>query len=281
MPWLPELFSAPALERIERDAGQELAAIPYFEGLLADELGALTDSFADEPELHHPVRGRIKGARAFTALAVETRGWLTDRNVEVENVAHAITERHGFEEVVLHLDGKDGRVAVPLALIADRRSDRRIEELRMYFSSWALSGAHLNRPPVLQRDPDLHLGGVVDDYQRALADGDVDGVLATFEPDGYAREPAGSGYLHEGRTGLRSFYERLFSNGGGIPLEHCAAIDDGQKCVLEYNVERWGRTALSPEAGVAVYERGPSGMLAAARIYDDVAPPLPADPRGG
>jgi hypothetical protein len=33
---------------------------------------------------------------------------------------------------------------------------------------------------------------------------------------------------------------------------------------------------LWPEAGVAVDVRGESGKLAAARIYDDVSPPLEA-----
>jgi hypothetical protein len=31
---------------------------------------------------------------------------------------------------------------------------------------------------------------------------------------------------------------------------------------------------MPPQAGIAVYERGPGGGLAAARIYDDVDPPL-------
>jgi hypothetical protein len=50
-------------------------------------------------------------------------------------------------------------------------------------------------------------------------------------------------------------------------------IDTGRACALEYNVARW-RTELPPEAGVAVYTRGESGELAAARIYDDVDPPI-------
>ena len=94
------------------------------------------------------------------------------------------------------------------------------------------------------------------EYQRALAAGDVDAIVAAFEPDGYAREPAGGQYVHRGPDGLRAFYERLFSNGGGIPLEHCALIDDGRACALEYNVVRWGKTELPPQAGVAVYVRG-------------------------
>ena len=91
---------------------------------------------------------------------------------------------------------------------------------------------------------------------------------------GYAREPAGAGYVHRGPDGLRAFYEHLFSNDGGIPLEHCRVMDDGRACALEYNVVRWGSTELPPEAGVAVYVRSDSGKLAAARIYDDCDPPL-------
>jgi hypothetical protein len=36
----------------------------------------------------------------------------------------------------------------------------------------------------------------------------------------------------------------------------------------------WGKTDLAPEAGVAVYVRGESGKLSAARMYDDTDPPL-------
>jgi hypothetical protein len=66
----------------------------------------------------------------------------------------------------------------------------------------------------------------------------------------------------------------LFSNDGGIPLEHCAFVDSDRACALEYNVVRWGKTELPPQAGVAVYVRGQSGKLVAARIYDDTDPPL-------
>ena len=152
--------------------------------------------------------------------------------------------------------------------------DGRIGELRIYYSSWPLTGRHANRPPLLQPDPELRESDVVAEYQRALAAGDVDAIVATFEPDGYAREPAGGEHVHRGRDGLRAFYEQLFSNGGGIPLEHCSLIDDGRSCALEYNVVRWGRTELPPAGRGRRLRSGQSGKLAAARIYDDVDPPL-------
>jgi SnoaL-like domain len=275
MPWVPEAFSAPVLERwLEERREDRLAAVPYFEGLLAGELDALVESFAGEPEVHHPVRGRIKGTQAFAAYVAETSAWLAERNVTVDDVEHVLTEARGFEEVVLHVDGDDGRVAVPVAIVGEHPSGARLDELRVYYSRWPLTGRHANRPPLLQHDPDLGPPDVVGEYQRALAAGDVDAAVAAFEADGYAREPAGGAHVHRGRDGLRAFYGQLFSAGGGIPLEHCALIDDGRACALEYNVVRWGRTDLPPQAGVAVYVRGRSGRLAAARIYDDVDPPV-------
>ena len=49
--------------------------------------------------------------------------------------------------------------------------------------------------------------------------------------------------------------------------------DDGVRCALEYNLVRWGSHDLPPQAGLAVYERGAGGLLAAVRIYDDVEAP--------
>jgi SnoaL-like domain len=275
MPWVPETFSAPVLERwLEQRREDRLAAVPYFEGLLAGELDALVESFAGEPEVHHPVRGRIKGTRAFAAYVAETSAWLAERNVTVDDVEHVLTETRGFEEVVVHIDGDEGRVEIPVAIVGEHPSGARLDELRIYYSRWPLTARHANRPPVLQHDPDLREADVVGEYQRALAAGDVEAIVAAFDRDGYAREPAGGAHVHRGRDGLRAFYGHLFSADRGIGLEHCAVIDDGRPCALEYNVVRWGRTDLPPQAGVAVYVRGRSGRLAAARIYDDVDPPL-------
>jgi hypothetical protein len=49
--------------------------------------------------------------------------------------------------------------------------------------------------------------------------------------------------------------------------------DDGVRCALEYNCVCWGGRALRPQARIGVYERGPDGLLAAVRVYDDVEPP--------
>lgn len=270
MPFVPELFSAPALARLDDKWWHENhLAVPFFAGLKTGETDALIRSFAGEPELHHPVRGRIKGARAFAGFVAEINAWMEQRNASVEYVDRIFTNRRGAEEVVLHLAGEAGPVDLPFALVADRRPDGRIEELRVYFSTSPLTGRHANRPPLLQADDELSEPAIVAEYHRALADGDVDAIMATFEADCYVREPAGDDLTHRGPEQLRELYERLVSNERGILLERCGLTDDARAYGLEYNVVRRGETELLPQAGFAVYVLGDSGKLDAVRIYDD------------
>jgi hypothetical protein len=258
MPWAPELFSTPVLQRVlDKMRRDKLLSVPYFDGFMAGEPDALVESFAGEPLVYDPLRGRIKGEAAFRAFVARTTEWLEERNVTAEYVT--LAEGGGFEEVVLHFDGGTGQIALPCATVTDRRADGRIEEVRVYHSTLPLRGRHACRPPMLQPGPELREPGVVAEYQRALAAGDVDAIVAAFEPGA--------------RAGVRAFYEELFSHGGGIAQEQCAIAGDGRARALEYNAVRWGSTELLPQAGVAVYVRGESGKLAAVRIYDDVEPP--------
>ena len=110
MPWIPELFSAPALAKIEDRLRREgLDTVPYFAGFLTGETNALVESFAGEPEVHYPVRGRVKGAQAFAAYAAATKAWLEEREASVEDVGVLRTKRRSVGEAVLHLGGDDGR----------------------------------------------------------------------------------------------------------------------------------------------------------------------------
>jgi hypothetical protein len=280
MPWMPEVFTAPIAEaRGAQDIETANDALPYYEGIMAGEPDALVRSFAaQQPVLDDPRVGYVEGARGLRAFVNGTAEWLREHDAVVENVALTLTPTRTVEEVVLHLQEDDSkRVQLPVAVVSDRNPDRTLKVIRVYHSMWPLTGEHRVRSPLLPKDPNLHAEGTPGDYQRMLAEGDLAGIVATFEPDGYAREPSGGAYLHLGAEGLRELYAHLFANGGGIPLEHCTLTDDGVRCAIEYNCVRWGLTGIPPQAGVAVYERGSSGLLAAARIYDDVEPPAVSD----
>lgn len=159
MPWAPELFSVPALARYEERHRHPAESVPYYEGLMMGELDALVGSFTGSPELHDPLRGRIRGKSAFERFATESRVWLEGHSATVEPISHVIDTERAFEEVVLKLDGPGKRVDVPVAIVADLGAGGRMEEVRVYFSNWALSGRHANRPPLLQTDPALRHSG--------------------------------------------------------------------------------------------------------------------------
>ena len=249
------------LDKRQRD---QLVTVPYFDGLLAGEPDALVESFAGEPELHDPVRGRIKGARAFRAFVVRSSAWLGQRNVSVEDVEHVVLDGAASRRWSCTSTVRRGRVELPFAIVADRASDGRLDELRIYYSGRPLTGRHANRPPLLQPDPGLRVSDVVADYERALAAGDVDAIVAAFEPDGYAREPAGGQYVHSGPDGLRAFYERLFSNGGGIPLETAPSSTTGGRA-------RWSTTSCGG-AGRSCRRRPGSPSTSGARAASSPRP---------
>ena len=282
MPWMPEVFTAPIAEaRRAREAEAENAneAVPYYEGILADEPDALVRSFAArQPVLDDPRVGHIEGTRELRAFVTGTSEWLRERDAVVENVTLTRTPARTVEEVVLNLlSDEGGRVELPVAIVTDRNPDRTLKMIRVYHSTWPLTGEHRVRPPLLPADPNLHSERTPGIYQKALAEGDLARIVATFEPDGYAREPSGAAYLHRGTEALYELYGQMFADAGGIGLEHCTLTDDGVRCAIEYNGVRWGTTDIPPQAGVAVYERGSSALLAAARIYDDVEPPAVSD----
>jgi hypothetical protein len=275
VPWVPELFSAPALQRLLDDRRRDkIVAVPFFEGFLAGEPDALVESFAGEPVVYDPRRGRVKGEPAFRTYITQMGEWLAGRDVAVEPVQHVVLAAGGFEEVVVHVDdGAGGRVALPIATVADRAADGRILELRMYHSTWPLTGRRATRQPLLQARPELTAPDAVTEHQEALGAGDVDAVLAAFEPDGYARESTGAERVHSGPDALRAFYDRMLG-GGGVTQQCCAIVGDEGTCALEYDVVRWGEEELLPQAGMSVYVRGSHGRLAAVRVYDDVAPSI-------
>src|SRR5689334_15758180 len=105
MPWLPEVFAAPTLQMIlDQRRLDALLAVPYFDGLLTGDPSPLLESFAGEPEVHDPIRGRIKGGPAFRDFVLQTSAWLHQHRAAVNDVEHVVLDRRGFEEVVLHLE---------------------------------------------------------------------------------------------------------------------------------------------------------------------------------
>jgi hypothetical protein len=241
----------------------------YLEALLAGDAARLLSAFASEPVIDDPLGGRVRGLADFGRFSRERQAWLAERAARVEPLRTTNTDQRTVFEALLHLRLPDKAVALPVAVVGEHAAPGRVRAIRVYHSLWPLFGAHRVRPPLLKHDPTLAVADVVAEYQRALAVGDVAAIVGAFEPNGYFREPAGGDYVFRGRAELVEFMTHLLGS-GGIRLEHCTVTDDGVACAIEFNAVQFGPHPLEPQAGVAVYERGPAGRLRAARVYDDV-----------
>ena len=261
-------------------AADELSRDPvdgYLDNLIAGDSAALRAGFAGAPAIDDPFAGRVRGAAAFARFVAERHAWLRARKARAVPVRTTRGATRTIVESELHLREAGGAIVLPIAVVGDRAGGR-VASLRVYHSFWPLEGKHRVRPPLLRADPTAQVAGAAADYQRALAAGDVEAIVATFEPDGTFREPSGAPYIHRGRDKLRLFMKQILG-AGGIGLEHATVTDDGTVTAIEFNAVRFGRKALTPQAGLAIYERGSSGRLAAARIYDDINVEVLAPPK--
>ena len=241
----------------------------YLNTLLTGDRYRLLGDFAAEPAIDDPLGGRVRDVASFNRFFDERQAWLVERQAGVELLRSTSKDQRTVCETLLHLQLPAGEIALPVAVVGELTAHNRLRAIRVYHSQWPLIGAHRLRPPLLPLDPALALTDVIAEYQQALHDGDIPGIVGAFEEDGYFREPAGGENIYRGSEKLHEFMTHLLGS-GGIHLEHCTATDDGIVCAIEFNAVRFGRRDLQPQAGVAVYERGRSGRLHAARIYDDV-----------
>jgi hypothetical protein len=272
MPWFPEFASAVELARSQtRAAGLADPVGQYLAALNEGDPHVLETAWPGEMVIYDPRAGEVRGHRQVRRFVSRNLSWLAGLHVSTETVASTVADGRAVVELLAHLNHDGRELAWPVAVVAESPDDRSVV-FRTYCSQWPVDERRHVRPAILKPAP-AHPGDVIGRHQAALAAGDAEAVVRTFAPDGYFRGPFGPRYAHRGTAELRSFFTDCFSAGGGIGLEHCAVTDDGVRCALEFNCVRWGSHDLLPQAGIGVYERGPDGLLAAARVYDDIEPP--------
>jgi SnoaL-like domain len=272
MPWFPDFVGAAELARKQvREAGQADPVAKYLTALNRGDIHLLEEVWPGHVVVYDPRAGEVRGHRELRRFISRNMSWLAGVHARTETVASTVVGARAVVELLAHVDHKGRELVWPVAVVAESSDDLSVV-FRTYCSQWPVDEQRHLRPPILKPGDDRP-GDVVGRYHDGLAAGDTEAVVSTFEPDAYFRPPFGPHYAHRGTAELRSFFTRCFSAGGGIGLQHCVVTDDGVRCALEYNCVRWGSHDLPPQAGIAVYERGPDGLLAAARVYDDIESP--------
>jgi ketosteroid isomerase-like protein len=273
MPWFPDFVSAVELARRQtRDAGQADPVGQYFDALDKGDARVLENEWPGEVVIYDPRAGEVRGHRQVRRFISHNMSWLAGLHARTETVASTSADGRAVVELQARVDHNGGELSWPVAVVAESPDDLSVV-FRTYCSQWPVDEQRHVRPPILEPGPPRP-GDVVGRYQAALAAGDVEAVVNTFAKDGYFRGPFGPRDTHRGPAELRPFFTLCFSTGGGIDLQDCVVTDDGVRCAVEYNCVRWGNRDLPPQAGLAVYERRPDGLLAAVRVYDDIVLPV-------
>jgi hypothetical protein len=241
----------------------------YLRALASGDGNAVRALFTGVPLIEDPRHGRVVGNEALRRFVAAQAAWMRDTEMTPEPIRTTIAPTRSLTEWLATLTVHGTRTELPIAVVGDRASSGTVAAMRVYHSQWPLLGSHRLRGPIVQEDPDLVIPDVVGAYMHALGSGDLAGSLSVFEPDGYFREPSGGPYIYRGREGILAAYGAFYEV-GPIHLRHCTVIDDGVVCGVEFIADGWGPRPFPPQAGIGVYERGVSGLLCAARIYDDV-----------
>jgi hypothetical protein len=243
----------------------------YLPALVVEQADQLALRLGDRATVDDPIFGRTSGMPALGRYLHEVAGWMVKRQASFDKLSFIMGSDRDVTEGLLGLTFDGRRVSVPVAIVAERRKEREVE-LRLYYSTKPINGTHAVRSPLLPQDDEIPVPPPVRAHLDALAKGDVAGIVASFEIGGLVRDPAGDAYKREEAGGpLKGFYERLFAAGaGGIEVLNGGRADDGSSCALEYTIVKVQGKAVPPQAGLAVYERGESGLLKAARVYEDV-----------
>jgi hypothetical protein len=244
----------------------------YLPALAGGRVDAILALFGADPVIDDPRAGRVVGREAAVEFVASQAKWMRDHSVEFEPIRTTVGRGLSVSESLARLTVDGKRTELPFAVVGDEsrgESGGGLREIRVYHSNWPLEGRHRLRPPIIPEDRSLVLPDIVADYMAALESGNLAGSVSVFEPTGYFREPSGGVNIYRGPDGIREVYSAFFAV-GGIHLRHCSVIDDGVACGVEFIADGWGPRPFQPQAGIGVYERGPSGKLAGARVYDDV-----------
>jgi ketosteroid isomerase-like protein len=277
MPWFPDFVGAVELARRDTQlAGRGDPVAHYLRALEQGDSHLLQSVWPGRIVINDPLVGEVRGHKELRDYVSRNQTWLAEHHARTETVAATRVGQRAVVEVLANLE-QDGRtISWPIAVVAESPDDRSVL-FRTYCSTLPHDGHRHLRPPILPAGAH-RLDDVVGRYQTALSAGDIEGIVLTFQSDGYYRQPIGPNALHRGTDELRAFFLERFRAGGGLTLEPCEVTDDGERCALEYNCVRWGSYGIPPQAGIAIFERGTDGLLAAVRAYDDIAPPtVPSD----
>ncbi len=244
--------------------------------IAAGDVDSVMNMMGSDPRINTSITGSAVGTDNVRAALRRLSDWIssldaTPRPLRTHRGFYPGIERIAHELVLDFTDGED-TFDLPILIVSDLGGDR-AGEIRAYHSMWPLIGKHQRRAAILPHDSSIVTTQPFTSYEEAIRMGDPEFVDSLFEPDGYAREPSGERYRFAGVDRQKKFYEPILAK-GGIELDLCTFTAAPGSVFIEFNAIKWAGADLGNVPGGAVYDISQEGRFHAARIYDDVDPPI-------
>ena len=164
----------------------------FYRQLGDGDVEAIRHLFAGQVAISAPGADGIIGNLQLDDFVAAERAWLAEWCAQYWIVRKAsVGDRHALE-ILVHGRRGEERLELPVLIIAGCAGER-CAWLRIYHSTWPLTGRHRVRPPIAMPMEVEDEPAVIERYFSGLAKGDVEEVLACYAPDGSLREPSGGG----------------------------------------------------------------------------------------
>ncbi|MBM3702978.1 MAG: hypothetical protein FJW63_08340 [Actinobacteria bacterium] len=273
---------------IEQKKGQADASVELVKALAIGDTYSVQKLFTGEIDIDDPFAGRNTGDSANNMI----KDWRSVKGAIVKSIKlehFTIANECSAAEITLSISQSSKHINLPIVVVADING-KKWDRVRIYYRRAWIDGKQHVRPRMLDKRKLGKMPPIVEEYHRCLREGDVEGMLKVFTPegcylDGHGQSTnlslgIGMGYF-EGKEGIRDVFNQLatFEHGDGNDylkgasvgeyLEHLNIFSDERTTVLEFNIVRPNDPENSIQAGVACYELADDGLLLGARIYDE------------
>ena len=243
----------------------------YFTVLKKEDIDNLSSILNNESIMYTPFEGKIIGRNDIKNYFIIQKEWLNSKKAKIDVINTIDNNNRIVIEFVIFFNKQGKLIELPVVAVLDIDNSS-INSIRIYHSTWPLTGKHTVIKPILEPEEILDEPDIISMYMQGIKNADKEFVLSLFEEKAYVQEPSGSKFRHQGKAEREKFYSFTLDK-GGVHLKYCASTFDGKHFAVEYVFDEWGDKKFEPQAGIAIYEIGESGKIAAVRIYDDASPP--------
>ncbi len=242
--------------------------------------------FGGEPVLDIP-QGRYTGIEEIKTFAEEWgKRFGTKHGGFVEAVIQTRSGGRSATELVLHFIHNGEEKVAPMALVAELRSDGKMDECHIYYNFNVIPGTNAYRPPIFPPKDNFDtrqemVSGSVREYLMGLHDPSVSSFSEKADRifaeevifGGYGPNELDSSLKPKPREEVKREFESIkktLTEYVWIRVE--TIIDDGCVCCIEWEqlvtpAGRKEKNRLS-EAGCSFYERDQNGQICSIRIID-------------